>query len=72
MFTNGLKNIALSACVAATLTALQPGVAMARDPIQIVGSSTVYPVSSSVGERLGIRGTGKTPVVGSTGPGGGG
>lgn len=71
MFTNGLKNIALSTCVAGTLTALQPGVAMARDQVRIVGSSTVYPFSTIVAERFGNRGKFKTPVIESTGTGGG-
>ncbi len=43
----------------------------ARDNIQIVGSSTVYPFSTVVAERFG-KGTGfKTPKVESTGSGGG-
>lgn len=47
------------------------GVAAARDQIHIVGSSTVFPFSTTVAERFG-RGTRfKTPVVESTGSGGG-
>jgi phosphate transport system substrate-binding protein len=45
--------------------------AYARDQIRIVGSSTVFPFSTAVAERLG-RGSGmRTPVVESTGTGGG-
>jgi len=43
----------------------------ARDQIQIVGSSTVYPFSTLVAERFGSSGKYKTPVVESTGTGGG-
>jgi phosphate transport system substrate-binding protein len=42
----------------------------ARDQISIVGSSTVFPFSASVAEEFG-RGEFKTPVVESTGTGGG-
>ncbi|MCX6051276.1 MAG: substrate-binding domain-containing protein [Campylobacterales bacterium] len=43
----------------------------ARDQIKIVGSSTVYPFSSSVAEELGATTKFPTPVVESTGTGGG-
>ena len=52
-----------SALLATTLTA--------RDQIKIVGSSTVYPFSSSVAEELGSTTKFPTPVVESTGTGGG-
>ena len=45
--------------------------AIARDQIRIVGSSTVYPFSSSVAEELGATTSFPTPVVESTGSGGG-
>ncbi|MFQ5519640.1 MAG: substrate-binding domain-containing protein [Mariprofundus sp.] len=45
--------------------------AEARDQIHIVGSSTVYPFSSYVAEELGATTNNKTPVVESTGSGGG-
>lgn len=45
--------------------------AEARDQIKIVGSSTVYPFSSAVAEELGATTNYKTPVVESTGSGGG-
>ena len=45
--------------------------AMARDSIEVVGSSTVYPFSTVVAERYG-RASGKaTPKIEATGSGGG-
>ncbi len=44
--------------------------AEARDQIRIVGSSTVYPFATVVAEKLGTKGH-KTPVIESTGTGGG-
>ena len=46
-------------------------VAQARDQIRIVGSSTVYPFATVVAEKFGISTKFKTPVVESTGSGGG-
>ena len=45
--------------------------AHARDQIQIVGSSTVFPFSTAVAETFGQNTPFKTPVVESTGSGGG-
>jgi phosphate transport system substrate-binding protein len=45
--------------------------AQGRDQIRIVGSSTVYPFSIAVAEQFGRSGGMKTPVVESTGSGGG-
>jgi len=45
--------------------------ATARDQLRIVGSSTVYPFSSYVAEELGAVTDHPTPVVESTGSGGG-
>ena len=48
------------------------GVAQAeRDYIQIVGSSTVYPFATVVAERYGKTSGFKTPIIESTGSGGG-
>jgi len=47
------------------------GVAEARDQIRIVGSSTVYPFSTAVAEQFGNKTSFPTPVVESTGSGGG-
>ncbi len=44
---------------------------MARDQIRIVGSSTVFPFSTAVAENFGKTTSFKTPVVESTGSGGG-
>ena len=56
---------------AALLTTTAIGAAHARDQIQIVGSSTVFPFSTSVAEQFGQKTSFKTPVVESTGSGGG-
>lgn len=45
--------------------------AVARDQIRIVGSSTVYPFTTAVAESFGKRTGMKTPIVESTGTGGG-
>jgi phosphate transport system substrate-binding protein len=47
------------------------GPAMAREEIRIVGSSTVYPFTTAVAENFGKTSGMKTPVVESTGTGGG-
>ena len=61
------KPILLAALATVALT----GVAEARDQIRIVGSSTVFPFSAAVAERFGRTSGFKTPVVESTGSGGG-
>ena len=43
----------------------------ARDTIKIVGSSTVYPFATVVAERFGKKTKFNTPVIESTGSGGG-
>ena len=45
--------------------------AQARDQIQVVGSSTVFPFTTAVAERFGQQTDFATPVVESTGTGGG-
>ena len=45
--------------------------AHARDQIEIVGSSTVFPFATSVAEQFGRTSKFKTPVIESTGSGGG-
>lgn len=47
------------------------GQAVARDQVRIVGSSTVYPFATVVAERFGKGTKFKTPVIESTGSGGG-
>ena len=63
-----MKRILLTASLIA-LTAV-PALA-ARDQIRIVGSSTVYPFTTAVAEQFGKASGMKTPVVESTGTGGG-
>jgi len=60
--------IALATMVAVATAA---GAAAARDQIRIVGSSTVFPFSTAVAETFGKTSSFKTPVVESTGSGGG-
>ncbi len=57
--------------IAASALALLAGPALARDQIRIVGSSTVYPFTTAVAEAFGKSSGMKTPVVESTGTGGG-
>jgi phosphate transport system substrate-binding protein len=61
-----MKKLILSA----SLLAMIASPAFARDQIRIVGSSTVYPFTTAVAEAFG-KASGKTPVVESTGTGGG-
>lgn len=65
--TKVLSLVAGSALLATTAM----GSAHARDQIQIVGSSTVFPFSTTVAEQFGQKTSFKTPVVESTGSGGG-
>jgi len=61
------KTLALAAVAVIGVT----GAAEARDQIRIVGSSTVFPFSTAVAEEFGKTTKFKTPVVESTGSGGG-
>ena len=60
-------NFILSLLIAVTIGSY----ASARDQIKIVGSSTVYPYATVVAEKFGKSGKFKTPVIESTGTGGG-
>ena len=67
------RNILISSLAAGIVCALS-GTAHAqagRDSITIVGSSTVYPFTTTVAEQFGRTGKFKTPKVESTGTGGG-
>ena len=64
------KSIARTAVLAVAVSSFA-GVAAARDQIRIVGSSTVYPFTTAVAEHFGKANGGKTPIVESTGTGGG-
>ncbi|MEX1035986.1 MAG: PstS family phosphate ABC transporter substrate-binding protein [Sneathiella sp.] len=67
-----MLNKTLGLAIAATVaTVAFSGQALARDQIRIVGSSTVFPFSTAVAEAFGSSGSFKTPVVESTGSGGG-
>ena len=57
--------------IAAAATVALATSAQARDQIRIVGSSTVFPFSTTVAEQFGKTTGFKTPVVESTGSGGG-
>ncbi|SDG10943.1 phosphate ABC transporter substrate-binding protein, PhoT family [Onishia taeanensis] len=61
-----LKTTAIAAAVMGFATAAQ-----ARDQLRIVGSSTVYPFASYVAEEFGATTDYPTPVIESTGSGGG-
>ena len=61
-------SLALGAALVASTT---PVVAAERQQIRVVGSSTVYPFSSYVAEEFGAVTDYSTPVVESTGSGGG-
>jgi len=56
---------------AAALAALAAGAAHARDEIRIVGSSTVFPYTQAVAERFSNNTGAPSPIVESTGTGGG-
>ena len=57
--------------LAAAAVIAMTGAAEARDQIRVVGSSTVYPFSTAVAETFGRTTSFKTPIVESTGSGGG-
>ena len=57
--------------LATSFLALAASQSFARDQIRIVGSSTVYPFTTAVAEAFGKATKMKTPVVESTGTGGG-
>lgn len=59
------------ALTTSALMALTAAPASARDQVRAVGSSTVYPFVSAAAEQFGKGGKFKTPIVESTGTGGG-
>ncbi len=65
-----MKLAKLTASILA-VAAVSASAAMAREQIRIVGSSTVFPFSTAVAERFGKTTDFQTPVVESTGSGGG-
>ncbi|WP_299372071.1 PstS family phosphate ABC transporter substrate-binding protein [uncultured Kiloniella sp.] len=67
---NVIKKVLTATALAGMMMAVA-GAAQARDQIRIVGSSTVFPFSTTVAETFGKTTGFKTPVVESTGSGGG-
>lgn len=65
------KRASLVALLGITLSLISAEMVFAREQIHIVGSSTVFPFSTTVAERFGRSTKFKTPVVESTGSGGG-
>jgi len=63
-----MRNALIAALFAGIAVA---GTAEARDQIRIVGSSTVFPFSTTVAERFGKTTSFRTPIVEATGSGGG-
>ncbi|GIX12164.1 MAG: hypothetical protein KatS3mg118_0123 [Paracoccaceae bacterium] len=57
--------------MAGAIATIAAGSAAARDQIQVVGSSTVFPYSQAVAEEFARRTGMPSPVVESTGTGGG-
>jgi len=66
-----IQRMALTAMLGLSLILTFTEGAVAREQIHIVGSSTVFPFSTTVAERFGRSTAFKTPVVESTGSGGG-
>jgi phosphate transport system substrate-binding protein len=66
-----MKSISMALAAALAVSAFAATDASARDQIRIVGSSTVYPFATVVAERFGKSTSFKTPVIESTGSGGG-
>ncbi len=65
------KFIIRAAAIGAVALSATSAFAQPRDQIRIVGSSTVFPFSTAVAEEFGRTTSFKTPIVDSTGTGGG-
>lgn len=59
------------ATLCTALLLVLPMLAQAREPIRVVGSATVFPFVAAAAEQFGREGTYRTPIVESTGTGGG-
>lgn len=66
-----MKLVTFASLASLAVVALGASAAVAREQLQIVGSSTVFPFATTVAERFGQAGGFPTPVVESTGSGGG-
>ena len=64
----GIKSLAIATAMVFSFVTTD---ALARDQIKTVGSSTVYPFATTVAEYFGKNSDYKTPVIESTGTGGG-
>jgi phosphate transport system substrate-binding protein len=69
--TRKILAISLAASIVGAMASTPALAQSARDSINIVGSSTVYPFTTAVAEQFGRAGQFKTPKVESTGTGGG-
>ena len=65
------KTLFAGLLLSSTILAAGSGLALASEQIRIVGSSTVFPFATTDAERFGKNTDFKTPVVESTGSGGG-
>jgi len=65
------KTLFIGSILGTSILAVTASSAFARDQIRVVGSSTVFPFATTVAERFGKNTKYKTPVVESTGSGGG-
>ncbi|NCF78858.1 MAG: phosphate ABC transporter substrate-binding protein [Alphaproteobacteria bacterium] len=68
---NKFKTVLVQPILAMLIGVATVSGAQARDQIEIVGSSTVFPFATAVAEQCGRTSKFKTPVVESTGSGGG-
>ncbi|MEF8888671.1 MAG: PstS family phosphate ABC transporter substrate-binding protein [Desulfohalobiaceae bacterium] len=66
-----MKRLIVALVAVTALLAVGAGNVHARDQIRIVGSSTVYPFASYVCEEFGATTQNPTPIIESTGSGGG-
>lgn len=66
-----MRKLLTTGLIALATLVMGASAAQARDQIRIVGSSTVYPFASYVTEEFGATTKFKTPVIESTGSGGG-
>lgn len=71
MIKQSLAMVVIAGATLASVTMAAAIPAQAREQIRIVGSSTVFPFSTAVAENFGKATNFKTPVVESTGTGGG-
>jgi len=69
--SNPVNRISIGMATAAVAIAAMAGTASARDQIKIVGSSTVFPYTQAVSEEFANKTGNPSPVVESTGTGGG-